>query len=122
MRVTPGKARVGAAHGSPGGGRVARSRRGGAGPEQEVAMTQSTRAPRSVVLAALGVALAGGMRAVAEDPPTVHVGSDEYSTIQAAVDAALPGDTVRIGPGVWTESVSVTFDDPDDLLTIDARD
>lgn len=36
------------------------------------------------------------------------VGPSGYATIQAAVDAALPGDTVLIPPGVYNEAVVVT--------------
>ncbi len=32
----------------------------------------------------------------------------DFATIQAAVDAAAPGDTVRVGPGVWRENVVVS--------------
>jgi hypothetical protein len=28
---------------------------------------------------------------------------EDFATIQPAIDAAKPGDTVRVGPGVWTE-------------------
>ncbi|GIU93176.1 MAG: hypothetical protein KatS3mg011_2082 [Acidimicrobiia bacterium] len=33
---------------------------------------------------------------------------EEFPTIQAAVDAAQPGDLVLVGPGIYRESVSVT--------------
>ena len=35
---------------------------------------------------------------------------DDHATIQAAVDAAQPGDLVLIGPGTYRESVQVTTD------------
>lgn len=39
---------------------------------------------------------------------TLHVGQgQEYATIQAAVDAAKPGDLILIQPGVYTEEVIV---------------
>jgi hypothetical protein len=74
----------------------------------------------SVVL--LGLVATHGARAADAPATTVRLVPDDYATIQAAVDAALPGDTVRVGPGVWYESVSVTLDDPTDALTIDAAD
>ncbi len=43
--------------------------------------------------------------------PDVLVVPDDYDTIQAAVDAAAPGDLVLIQPGVYNEAVDVTTDD-----------
>lgn len=43
---------------------------------------------------------------------------DDYPTIQAAVDAAAPGDLVLIGPGVYVEAVDVVTDE----LTIRGTD
>ncbi len=34
-------------------------------------------------------------------------GSGDFTAIQAAVDAAVSGDTVLVGPGTWTEHVAV---------------
>ena len=44
-----------------------------------------------------------------------HIGAMTYPTIQAAVIAALPGQTITVDPGVYNESVLV--DKP--LITID---
>jgi Right handed beta helix region len=43
----------------------------------------------------------GGKNWTARDVP------EEYPTIQAAVDAAQPGDLVRVGPGIYREQVVV---------------
>jgi len=53
-----------------------------------------------LVLAALAAPSQAKSLAVPRDQPT----------IQAAVDAAAPGDTVRVGPGVFTEEVVIKKD------------
>jgi hypothetical protein len=42
--------------------------------------------------------------------PPIKVPED-HSTIQAAVDAANPGDKILIGPGVYNESIVVDVND-----------
>ncbi|WP_123537814.1 right-handed parallel beta-helix repeat-containing protein [Halosimplex salinum] len=83
----------------------------------------------AVVLLALVTATVGGDAAVVgpdqnrpDDPASegdVLVvdadGSAEYATVQAAVDAADPGDTVRVRPGTYRETVTV-----DENLTLAA--
>jgi len=50
---------------------------------------------------------------------TLHVGSGQtYSTIQSAVDAASSGDTIKVHPGTYHETVSISKSD----LTIEAYD
>jgi len=34
-------------------------------------------------------------------------GTGRYTTIQAAIDAAIEGDTVRILPGIYNESINI---------------
>jgi pectin methylesterase-like acyl-CoA thioesterase len=34
----------------------------------------------------------------------------DFSTIQAAVDAATPGATIHVGPGTYTEQLVITMD------------
>lgn len=45
----------------------------------------------------------------AEEGATLNV-PDDYESIQAAVDAAAPGDLVLVAPGVYEEAVSVETD------------
>ena len=55
------------------------------------------------VVALVGLVLAGAGHVRAGD---LHVPAD-YATIQAAVDAAAPGDTIHIAPGVYTEQTTI---------------
>ncbi len=80
---------------------------------------------RAIVVVGLLIGLAMPARA-----RTWHVekdGSGDFTVIQAAVDAAAPGDTIRIGAGQfretrpfttpgWTENVNVAI--TTDRLTI----
>ena len=57
----------------------------------------------------LAMALPLGMTKVEASPATVYV-PDDYPTIQAAVDAASPGDTIIVRNGTYTENVDVNKD------------
>jgi nitrous oxidase accessory protein NosD len=65
-------------------------------------------------IAAFGLYLtpahAGGVLVVDDDPGTgsCHAGHAGFATIQAAVDVAHPGDTIRVCPGVYEETVTVS--------------
>jgi hypothetical protein len=75
-----------------------------------------TRSARCAALAALALAAAligcGG----GDDGWTAREVPSEYPTIQAAVDAARPGDLVRIAPGTYREEVVVPPDKRDLVL------
>lgn len=57
---------------------------------------------RRLLLIATLVALAG----VGQGQQTIHVPAD-YATIQGALDAAVDGDTVIVGPGTYVEAVDL---------------
>ena len=64
---------------------------------------------RSAALALLVGALS--LPATAGEPPVepeIRLVPKDYPTIQAAVNAALPGDEIRIAKGVYAESVTLT--------------
>ena len=54
---------------------------------------------------AVGLAVSGALLAVSVHAATLRVPED-YPNVILGVDAAAPGDSVLIGPGVWSESVS----------------
>jgi len=49
--------------------------------------------------------------AVTPSPPGTGCDDAGYSSIQAAVDAAAPGDVIRVCPGAYTENVAVAVED-----------
>ena len=63
-----------------------------------------------------GVGLAAGLlalgRASDTEARTLQIerdGSGDYATIQPAIDAAAPGDTLLLGPGRYTETTTTNF-------------
>ena len=61
---------------------------------------------RVVLGVALFAAVVLASDAQARSPATLRV-PQEHNTIQAAIDAALPGDTILISPGTYAEAVSI---------------
>jgi pectin methylesterase-like acyl-CoA thioesterase len=65
-------------------------------------------APVAVLTVPKLFAQSGGMVRYVNNPdPTCRGHAPCYSTIQAAVDAVQPGDTIRIQPGQYKESVLI---------------
>ncbi|MEJ2540660.1 MAG: right-handed parallel beta-helix repeat-containing protein [Gemmatimonadota bacterium] len=48
-----------------------------------------------------------GEEAEVADAPTRRTVPGDFSSIQAALDSAAPGDTILVAPGVWTGSLSM---------------
>ena len=62
-----------------------------------------------VLIGAVLGALPASVEEVEASPGTIYV-PDDYSTIQAAVDAASPGDTIIVRDGTYTENIDVNTD------------
>jgi hypothetical protein len=69
---------------------------------------------------ACGIVLAGLMASVMPASAAVIAVPADQPTIQAAVDAAVAGDVIRVSPGVYPERVRI--DGARDGLTIEAAD
>jgi parallel beta-helix repeat protein len=75
-------------------------------------------------LATAGTALAGAPRTLVVDRDGVECANADFTSIQAAVDAAQPGDLIRVCPDLYAESVVVDKPltlkaDPDAVEAID---
>jgi len=66
------------------------------------------RRPCRALLTIIGVAALAVSVAHARTLTVAKDGTGQYSVIQAAVDAAAPGDTILIGPGRYTEMAPMT--------------
>ncbi len=77
-------------------------------------MTVSSARPTSAL------ALAALLSSSAAATGATLVVPSQYPTIQAAVDAASPGDVIRVGPGTYQETIRVRRELSD--LTIEADD
>lgn len=65
------------------------------------------RASFSPLLAAAGSLVLGVAVVLPYAFPTTLRVPEDYATIQAAVDAALPGSTIQVGPGTFRETVRI---------------
>lgn len=79
--------------------------------------------PRAIALTTAIAALAAGPASAAElkvaKPTDLSCGSPTaYPTIQAAVDAARPGDTIKVCPGLYQERVTIQNKDNLKLVSV----
>ena len=72
-------------------------------------MKTQNRFTKSLMLVAVAVSLASGLTHAQHRgrPQTLQVPSDQFPTIQSAINAAANGDKVLVGPGVYEEILTI---------------